>query len=170
MFTWSGSANLKSNHVCDHSTSWGPPVLQSPDWSSIRCGWLNDWLIEWLIDLIGMWTYLGLFYAKKLGNRVHCHYAYPSIVCKAFYLFYIIIQLGINHFFLSQYPENSFVTILSYISLQTRYAQFVTAFMFPYHCKLLVLKILTWSYNFLIRIIIIVIITTYLNRNSYLKL
>ena len=30
--------------------------------------WFHDWLIDWFY----MWIQLGFFYAKRLGNRVHC--------------------------------------------------------------------------------------------------
>ena len=40
-------------------------------------------MIDWLIDLNGMSTYIALFYAYRFGNRVHCMLIF-NFLCSSF--------------------------------------------------------------------------------------
>ena len=56
---------------------------------------------DWVIDFNGMSTRLGLFYAKKFGNRVHCTLVF-AFLCGCFFssfvLFYFhTVQLNTNN-------------------------------------------------------------------------
>ena len=40
--------------------------------------------IDWLTDFNCMSTHLGLFYALRLGNRVHCTFIFTFFLCSCF--------------------------------------------------------------------------------------